>query len=168
MTTSLRCRTSQTLTSQGQKRPRKSSQVRFETHTQLAIDHPFMRDGWVLMCINTGSEINVFVIFLFPSARSPEQALFQTLIINCVVQLELIQAIDNIVFYPNVSRHDDQAIMEFSQVIMSHWVSRWYGTTCVLSSSYYNHIPTHTHTYIHAHTHTVCLSASPLPQAVSL
>ena len=56
-------------------------------------------------------------ISLYPSARSPEQALFQTLIIKCVVQLELIQAIDNIVFYPNVSRHDDQAIMEFAQVL---------------------------------------------------
>ena len=39
------------------------------------------------------------------------------MIIKCVVQLELIQAIDNIVFYPNVSRHDDQAIMEFAQVM---------------------------------------------------
>ncbi len=40
------------------------------------------------------------------------------MIIKCVVQLELIQAIDNIVFYPNVSRQDDQAIMEFAQVVI--------------------------------------------------
>ena len=52
------------------------------------------------------------------SARSPEQALFQMMIIKCVVQLELIQAIDNIVFYPSVSRQDEQAIMEFAQVIL--------------------------------------------------
>ena len=50
------------------------------------------------------------------TARSPEQVLFQSLIIKCVVQLELIQAIDNIVFYPNTSRQDDQAILEYSQV----------------------------------------------------
>lgn len=60
-----------------------------------------------------------FYCNIFLSARSPEQALFQTMIIKCVVQLELIQAIDNIVFYPNVSRQDDQAIMEFAQVIFS-------------------------------------------------
>ena len=51
-----------------------------------------------------------------PTARTPEQVLFQTLIIKCVVQLELIQAIDNILFFPNTSRHDDQAILQFSQV----------------------------------------------------
>ena len=51
-----------------------------------------------------------------PPTRSPEQALFQSLIIKCVVQLELIQAIDNIIFYPNASRHDDQAILEYAQV----------------------------------------------------
>ena len=49
-------------------------------------------------------------------ARSPEQTLFHSLVIKCVVQLELIQAIDNIVFYPNTSRQDDQAILEYAQV----------------------------------------------------
>ena len=33
--------------------------------------------------------------------RSPEQALFHSMIIKCVVQLELIQAIDNMIFFPN-------------------------------------------------------------------
>ena len=33
-----------------------------------------------------------------------------------MVQLELIQAIDNIIFYPNASRHDDQAILEYAEV----------------------------------------------------
>ena len=51
-----------------------------------------------------------------PPVRSPEQVLFQSLIIKCVVQLELIQAIDNIIFYPNTSRQDDQAILEYAQV----------------------------------------------------
>ena len=50
------------------------------------------------------------------TGRTPEQALFQSLIIKCVVQLELIQAIDNIVFYPNASKQEDQTILEFSQV----------------------------------------------------
>ena len=50
------------------------------------------------------------------TGRTPEQALFQSLIIKCVVQLELIQAIDNIVFYPNATKQEDQAILEFSQV----------------------------------------------------
>ena len=61
--------------------------------------------------------------YLFPymspfhsTGRTPEQALFQSLIIKCVVQLELIQAIDNIVFYPNATKQEDQAILEFSQV----------------------------------------------------
>jgi brefeldin A-inhibited guanine nucleotide-exchange protein len=49
--------------------------------------------------------------------RSPEQVLFQSLIIKCVVQLELIQAIDNIIFYPNTSRQDDQAILEYAQSV---------------------------------------------------
>lgn len=40
------------------------------------------------------------------------------MIIKCVVQLELIQAIDNILFYPNTTRQEDQAIMEFSRVRM--------------------------------------------------
>ena len=50
-------------------------------------------------------------------ARSPEQALFSSMIIKCVVQLELIQAIENIVFYPNTTRQEDQDILSFSQVI---------------------------------------------------
>ncbi|CAI8039439.1 Brefeldin A-inhibited guanine nucleotide-exchange protein 1 [Geodia barretti] len=49
--------------------------------------------------------------------RTPEQVLFQSLIIKCVVQLELIQAIDNILFFPNTSRHDDQAILQFAQSV---------------------------------------------------
>ncbi|XP_070554844.1 brefeldin A-inhibited guanine nucleotide-exchange protein 1-like isoform X2 [Ptychodera flava] len=36
-----------------------------------------------------------------------DQKLFSALLIKCVVQLELIQTIDNIVFYPATSRHED-------------------------------------------------------------
>lgn len=41
------------------------------------------------------------------------------MIIKCVVQLELIQAIDNIVFYPNTARQEDQTILDYSQVSVS-------------------------------------------------
>ena len=57
------------------------------------------------------------------TGRTPEQALFQSLIIKCVVQLELIQAIDNIVFYPNATKQEDQAMLEFSQVCAESFTS---------------------------------------------
>lgn len=50
------------------------------------------------------------------AARSPEQALFNSMIIKCVVQLELIQAIDNILFYPNTTKQEDNVIMDLSKV----------------------------------------------------
>ncbi|XP_072267184.1 brefeldin A-inhibited guanine nucleotide-exchange protein 1 isoform X2 [Pyxicephalus adspersus] len=39
--------------------------------------------------------------------KFPEQKLFSALLIKCVVQLELIQTIDNIVFFPATSRKED-------------------------------------------------------------
>ena len=36
-----------------------------------------------------------------------EQRLFSHLLIKCVVQLELIQTIDNILFFPATSRKED-------------------------------------------------------------
>lgn len=42
-----------------------------------------------------------------PDARAKEEALFSSLKIRCVVQLELIQTIDNIVFFPATSRKED-------------------------------------------------------------
>ncbi|XP_061777821.1 brefeldin A-inhibited guanine nucleotide-exchange protein 1 isoform X1 [Nerophis ophidion] len=41
------------------------------------------------------------------SARGLEQRLFAALLIKCVVQLELIQTIDNIVFFPATSKKED-------------------------------------------------------------
>ncbi|KAM3927826.1 brefeldin A-inhibited guanine nucleotide-exchange protein 1 isoform 1-T1 [Leptodactylus fuscus] len=40
-------------------------------------------------------------------AKFPEQKLFSALLIKCVVQLELIQTIDNIVFFPATSKKED-------------------------------------------------------------
>ncbi|XP_062871956.1 brefeldin A-inhibited guanine nucleotide-exchange protein 2 isoform X2 [Trichomycterus rosablanca] len=42
-----------------------------------------------------------------PHARLSDQRLFAGLLIKCVVQLELIQTIDNIVFYPATSKKED-------------------------------------------------------------
>ena len=40
------------------------------------------------------------------SDDTPEE-LFASLLIRCVVQLELIQTIDNVVFFPATSRRED-------------------------------------------------------------
>ena len=42
------------------------------------------------------------------SGVPPEGKLFQSLLIKCVVQLELIQTIDNIVFFPATSKEDQE------------------------------------------------------------
>ncbi|KAK7879058.1 hypothetical protein WMY93_030811 [Mugilogobius chulae] len=41
------------------------------------------------------------------STKAQEQRLFSALLIKCVVQLELIQTIDNIVFFPATSKKED-------------------------------------------------------------
>lgn len=45
-----------------------------------------------------------------------DQKLFYVLLIKCIVQLELIQTIDNIVFYPATSRKEDQENLALAQV----------------------------------------------------
>ena len=45
-----------------------------------------------------------------------EHKIFQTLLIKCVVQLELIQTIDNIVFYPSTSKKEDANYIAAAQV----------------------------------------------------
>ena len=45
-----------------------------------------------------------------------DQKLFQALLIKCVVQLELIQTIDNIVFFPTTSRKEDAENLAAAQV----------------------------------------------------
>lgn len=45
-----------------------------------------------------------------------EQRLFSALLIKCVVQLELIQTIDNMVFYPASSRKEDAENLAAAQV----------------------------------------------------
>lgn len=45
-----------------------------------------------------------------------DHKLFAGLLIKCVVQLELIQTIDNIVFYPTTSKKEDAENMAAAQV----------------------------------------------------
>lgn len=37
-----------------------------------------------------------------------QDRLFSSLLIKCIIQLELIQTIDNIIFFPNTSKRDDE------------------------------------------------------------
>lgn len=48
----------------------------------------------------------------------PRSRLFSSLLIKCVVQLELIQTIDNIIFYPATSRKEDQENLALAQADM--------------------------------------------------
>ncbi|KAM9351066.1 brefeldin A-inhibited guanine nucleotide-exchange protein 2 isoform 2-T2 [Symphorus nematophorus] len=50
------------------------------------------------------------------NARVSDQKLFAGLLIKCVVQLELIQTIDNIVFYPATSKKEDAENMAAAQL----------------------------------------------------
>ncbi|CAL1607164.1 unnamed protein product [Knipowitschia caucasica] len=49
------------------------------------------------------------------NTRSSDSRLFSGLLIKCVVQLELIQTIDNIVFYPSTSNKEDADTMTAAQ-----------------------------------------------------
>ena len=60
---------------------------------------------------------------LFPD-RSQVQSLFKTLLIKSVIQLELIHAIDNIIFYPTSSRNDDERNMSAVKVSMAKRTER--------------------------------------------
>ena len=55
--------------------------------------------------------------------------LFNSLIIKCVVQLELIQMIDNVVFFPSTSRREDEdnmaeiRVMRLVNSLLIGWVT---------------------------------------------
>ena len=52
---------------------------------------------------NRGMSLNPPGVFLL----TEPDVLFASLLIKCVVQLELIQTIDNVVFFPATSRRED-------------------------------------------------------------
>ena len=62
---------------------------------------------------------------LAPVDRSQVQVLFKSMIIKSVVQLELIQAIDNMLFYPTSSKYDDDRNYAAAKVM--------FLSTCCLS-----------------------------------
>lgn len=53
-------------------------------------------------------------------SNSKVNSVFSGLLIKCVVQLELIQTIDNIVFYPATSRKEDQENLALAQADLLH------------------------------------------------
>lgn len=57
---------------------------------------------------------NMFI--LWSDLGVSDHRLFAGLLIKCVVQLELIQTIDNIVFYPATSKREDAENMAAAQV----------------------------------------------------
>ena len=54
--------------------------------------------------------------FCVDSGATCDQKVFVSLLIKCVVQLELIQTIDNIVFFPATSRKEDAETLAAAQV----------------------------------------------------
>ncbi|EOB03629.1 Brefeldin A-inhibited guanine nucleotide-exchange protein 2, partial [Anas platyrhynchos] len=67
-----------------------------------------MDESWKGGPYTIASETSVFFVSL-------DQKLFAGLLIKCVVQLELIQTIDNIVFYPATSKKEDAEHMAAAQ-----------------------------------------------------
>uniref|UniRef100_A0A8C5PJT0 ARF guanine nucleotide exchange factor 1 n=1 Tax=Leptobrachium leishanense TaxID=445787 RepID=A0A8C5PJT0_9ANUR len=71
-------------------------------------------------------------------AKVPEQKLFAALLIKCVVQLELIQTIDNIVFFPATSKKEDAENLAAAQRdafhLDVHVDTQDQGMYCFLSS----------------------------------
>ena len=59
---------------------------------------------------------NVYVRLVICTEISPDKTMFNSILIRCVVQLELIQTIDNIVFFPTTSKKEDADNMAAAQV----------------------------------------------------
>lgn len=73
----------------------------------------------ILKICNTLSVLSLYCIFdCVITEVFTDQKLFQSLLIKCVVQLELIQTIDNIVFFPTTSRKEDAENLAAAQVMI--------------------------------------------------
>uniref|UniRef100_A0A8C7J7L4 ARF guanine nucleotide exchange factor 2 n=1 Tax=Oncorhynchus kisutch TaxID=8019 RepID=A0A8C7J7L4_ONCKI len=68
----------------------------------------------MVRAINSGDRV-IFLMPLCSVSGMSDQKLFSGLLIKCVVQLELIQTIDNIVFYPATSKKEDADNMAAAQ-----------------------------------------------------
>ena len=64
---------------------------------------------------NTTLRVNINALFVLELIGTEHQ-LFASLLIKCVVQLELIQTIDNVVFFPTTSRKEDAQNLEEAKV----------------------------------------------------
>ena len=86
---------------------------------QLQQRAPSSRNGRTSSVNSVASLYNEDVKGKIPRSRVPtdmEHKIFQSLLIKCVVQLELIQTIDNIVFYPTTSKKEDANYIAAAQV----------------------------------------------------
>lgn len=61
-------------------------------------------------------QLNIVNLCCVITEVSTDQKLFQGLLIKCVVQLELIQTIDDIVFFPATSKKEDAENLVAAQV----------------------------------------------------
>ncbi|ELK35371.1 Brefeldin A-inhibited guanine nucleotide-exchange protein 1 [Myotis davidii] len=88
------------------------SEKQLDTISQKSVDihdsiQPRSADNRQQATLASVSTVNEEANKIKPSAKYPEQKLFAALLIKCVVQLELIQTIDNIVFFSTTSRKED-------------------------------------------------------------
>uniref|UniRef100_A0A8C7WH20 ADP-ribosylation factor guanine nucleotide-exchange factor 2 (brefeldin A-inhibited) n=1 Tax=Oncorhynchus mykiss TaxID=8022 RepID=A0A8C7WH20_ONCMY len=93
--------------------------VDFDTQSQNSYDRALSEKGGQSQ-ISTASDDT------WKGKPHANQKLFAGLLIKCVVQLELIQTIDNIVFYPATSKKEDADNMAAAQVLSQPWEQGMY------------------------------------------
>ncbi|NWI66777.1 BIG1 protein, partial [Todus mexicanus] len=91
--------------------PPSDAKEKLDTISQKSVDihdsiQPRSADGRLYQP-SAGATVGEDMSKTRPTAKFPEQKLFAALLIKCVVQLELIQTIDNIVFFPATSKKED-------------------------------------------------------------
>jgi brefeldin A-inhibited guanine nucleotide-exchange protein len=89
---------------------RASQSVDMDNTSEISYNHP---DTDMTMTKTKSQQLSVH--------PSEHYTLFTSLIIKCVVQLELIQTIDNVVFHPTITRQDDQNILHAAGVMSAHY-----------------------------------------------
>lgn len=108
----------------------------YPLHIQIQPENLFEKRKW-----QHGGEKSFFKctpFCFFRSAGVSDQKLFAGLLIKCVVQLELIQTIDNIVFYPATSKKEDAENMAAAQVSYnSYYRDRFYPNIAL--NLFYHH-----------------------------
>ena len=77
--------------------------------------------------------MSVHCIFFSSEIHASDQQLFQGLLIRCVVQLELIQTIDNIVFFPATSKKEDAENLAVAQVWTAAFLCDIFGDVLSMS-----------------------------------